>query len=144
MKENEMKEMIKEYDRIKDRVDIHKSPEYKFNEDELITELKKYIDSTYEGHYGSNKIQATEFIIDSNHGKSFALGNVIKYAQRYGKKGTEEDARKDLMKILHYAMIALHCHDEETSEKEVPVYTVGCKKYKKFDTNLGDEIYYGA
>ena len=71
-----------------------------------------YIDSTYEQHYSQNKFQTTEFVIDSGHGMGFALGNVMKYAQRYGKKGTGDDARKDLLKVLHYAIIALHVHDE--------------------------------
>ena len=86
-------------------------PDYKFNEGDLINEFKEYIDSTYNGHYSKNNFQATEFIIDGGHGIGFALGNVMKYAQRYGKKGSEEDARKDLMKVLHYALIALYTHD---------------------------------
>jgi len=89
--------------------------DYKFNEGVLIQELKNYIDSTYDGHYSKNNFQSTEFIIDCGHGMGFALGNVLKYAQRYGKKdGTN---RKDLMKILHYALIALHQHDlDEASD----------------------------
>ena len=46
----------------------------------------------------------------------FALGNVLKYAQRYGKKDGAN--RKDLMKILHYAIIALHQHDIDYPEWE--------------------------
>ena len=94
--------------------------DYKFNEGALIKELQKYVDSTYNQHYSKNKFQATEFIIDSGHGMGFALGNVLKYAQRYGKKdGTN---RKDLMKILHYALIALHQHDlDENVDAEVDV-----------------------
>ena len=86
---------------------------YKFNEGALIQELQQYIDATYEGHYSKNKFQSTEFIIDCGHGMGFALGNVLKYAQRYGKKGTREDARKDLLKVIHYGIIALHNHDKE-------------------------------
>ena len=37
----------------------------------------------------------------------------MKYAQRYGHKGTPEDWRKDLMKVIHYAIIALYVHDKE-------------------------------
>ena len=85
---------------------------YKYNEPELVQELMDYIDATYDQHYSQNKFQATEFIIDGGHGMGFALGNVLKYAQRYGKKGTAEDARKDLMKVLHYAVVALYVHDE--------------------------------
>jgi hypothetical protein len=86
--------------------------DYKYNEPALVQELMDYIDDTYDQHYSQNKFQTTEFVIDSGHGMGFALGNVLKYAQRYGKKGTNEDARKDLLKVLHYAIIALHVHDE--------------------------------
>jgi hypothetical protein len=85
--------------------------DYKFDEKNLINEFQKYIDSTYDSHYSKDKFQATEFIIDGGHGTGFCIGNVLKYAQRYGKKGTDVDARKDLMKVLHYALIQLHVHD---------------------------------
>ena len=86
---------------------------YKFNEKNLIDDLQNYIDKTYDGHYSKNKFQSTEFIIDCGHGMGFALGNVLKYAQRYGKK--EGYNRADIMKLLHYALIALHNHDLENS-----------------------------
>ena len=35
----------------------------------------------------------------------------MKYAQRYGKKGSRADARKDLLKVLHYGIIQLYVHD---------------------------------
>ena len=90
---------------------------YKFNENELIQELKEYIDSTYSAHYSRNKFQSTEFIIDCGHGQGFALGNVLKYVQRYGKKDGYN--RADLMKVLHYALIALYNHDHEEMNNEI-------------------------
>lgn len=84
-----------------------------YDEDKYIKELFDYVSSTYDGHYSKNKFQATEFIIDSGHGSGFCVGNILKYAQRYGNKGTTTDARKDLMKVLHYAIIQLHVHDKE-------------------------------
>ena len=92
---------------------FNKKINYKFNEGALIKELQAYIDKTYDGHYSKNQFQSTEFISDCGHGIGFAIGNILKYAHRYGKKGTPEDARKDLMKVLHYAMIALHEHDNK-------------------------------
>lgn len=86
---------------------------YKFNEDRLIEEFKQYVDKTYDQHYATDKYQATDIIIDSGHGTGFCLGNVIKYAKRYGRKGAPVEARKDLMKILHYALIQLHIHDQK-------------------------------
>ena len=87
--------------------------DYKYSEDRILKELKEYVDKTYGEHYSQNKYQATEFIIDSGHGTGFCMGNILKYAQRYGKKGSREDARKDLMKVLHYGMIALYVHDKK-------------------------------
>ena len=84
---------------------------YKFNEDKSVKELKKYIDKTYSQHYSKSKFQATEFIIDGGHGEGFCIGNILKYAQRYGKK--EGHNKADLMKVLHYAVIALYVHDKE-------------------------------
>ena len=87
--------------------------ENKYSEDRILKELEEYINKTYNQHYSQNKFQATEFILDSGHGTGFCIGNILKYAQRYGKKGTKEDARKDLLKVIHYGIIALYNHDKE-------------------------------
>ena len=84
---------------------------YKFKEDETIQELKEYINNTYGQHYASDKYQATDVIIDSGHGEGFVMGNIMKYAKRYGNKAGKN--RKDLLKILHYGIIMLHIHDKE-------------------------------
>lgn len=102
---------------------------YKFNEDKLIMELKAYVDQTYDQHYATDKYQATDIIIDSGHGTGFCLGNVIKYAKRYGRKGTAKEARKDLMKILHYALIQLDIHDQENKPSEEKRLAFGGKGY---------------
>ena len=77
--------------------------DYKFNEDKALEFIKEYIDKTYEQHYASGNIQATEFILDSQHGAGFCIGNIIKYAQRYGKKNGQNP--DDLLKIIHYAVM---------------------------------------
>ena len=87
--------------------------DYKFNEQDLLLELKNYINNTYGEHYASDKYQATDIIIDSGHGEGFCIGNIMKYAKRYGNKDGKN--RKDLMKILHYAIIMLYVHDMENS-----------------------------
>ncbi len=92
--------------------------DYKFNEKNNIEEFATYVDSTYEAHYSKEKFQATEFILDAGHGTGFCIGNVLKYAQRYGKKGSSSDSRKDLLKVLHYALIQLHIHDQLHPEVE--------------------------
>ena len=89
---------------------------YKYNEGAALKELQKYIDSTYNEHYSKNKFQATEFIIDGGHGEGFCIGNILKYAQRYGRKSDKN--RSDLLKLIHYGIIALHVNSMEYSEDE--------------------------
>ena len=93
-----------------------KNPSYKYNEGQTLAELKEYIDSTYDEHYSKNKFQATEFIIDGGHGEGFCIGNIMKYAQRYGKKGGKN--RRDLLKVIHYGIIALHVNEMENLDNE--------------------------
>ena len=90
--------------------------DYKFGENKTLEELKKYIDSTYDMHYSKSKFQATEFILDAGHGEGFCIGNILKYAQRYGKKNGKD--KKDLLKVIHYAIIALNLNNGESDETE--------------------------
>ena len=85
--------------------------EYKFNEKNIIEQIQRYVDGTYERHYAQGKYQATDMIIDAGHGHGFCIGNIMKYAMRYGKKNGKSDA--DLLKIIHYSLIALHLNDKE-------------------------------
>ena len=78
---------------------------YKFDEDKTLDMLTKYINDTYNQHYSNGKIQATEVIFDAGHGEGFCIGNILKYAQRYGKKDGRNTA--DLLKIAHYVIILL-------------------------------------
>jgi hypothetical protein len=90
---------------------------FRYDEDKYLKELYKYIENTYGEHYSKNKFQATEFIIDSGHGDGFCIGNILKYAQRYGKKAGYN--RADLLKVLHYAIIELHVHDLNNRDGEL-------------------------
>ena len=95
---------------------MHKSIEYAFNEDEILDEMQEYIDSTYDAHYSQNQYQSTEIIEDMGHGMGFAIGNVIKYCQRYGKKAGYN--RDDLKKVIHYGIIALAMHDRQSADNQ--------------------------
>ena len=90
--------------------------DYKFGEDKTLKELEKYIDKTYEQHYSKSKFQATEFILDAGHGEGFCIGKILKYAQRYGKRNGKD--KKDLLKVIHYAIIALSINNGESDETE--------------------------
>ena len=87
-----------------------KKLQYRYNEEQILNELKSYVDKTYDAHYSHNKFQASEFIMDSGHGEGFCIGNVMKYAQRYGKKQGRN--RNDLFKIVHYGIMAIYNHDK--------------------------------
>ena len=91
--------------------------QYKYNEKKTVDTVMKNIDATYNEHY-SGKYQATDMIIDAGHGTGFCMGNIMKYAKRYGKKGGYN--RKDLMKIIHYAIIEMYVQDSvEQKEKDL-------------------------
>lgn len=83
--------------------------DHKFREPELLAEIREYIDSTYEQHYARNNRQTFESIVDCGHGEGFTMGNVKKYADRYGVKNGHN--RDDLIKIIHYGLLALYVHD---------------------------------
>lgn len=89
---------------------------YKYNEDKIICELEEYIDSTYDQHYAQGRYQSTDMIIDAGYGEGFCMGNIHKYWKRYGKKDGKN--RKDLLKIIHYAMIMLFITDGKEGEKK--------------------------
>lgn len=116
------------YEEHEDRIEIcptkktildQKRPKYKYDEDLYLDEITAYINKTYGEHYSQDKFQATEFIIANGLGQGFCLGNVLKYTQRYGKKGLPNDWRKDLLKVIHYAIISLHVHDLEINKPSV-------------------------
>ena len=96
-----------------------KEVSYKFNEDYILYLVKDYIRNTYKEHYSRGSIQSTEVIFDAEHGEGFCIGNILKYAQRYGKKDGRNDA--DLYKIIHYAVILLGMLELE-SERELREY----------------------
>ena len=84
--------------------------EYKFDEKINLRGVQQYIDDTYTQHYANSKYQATDMIIDAGHGEGFCMGNIMKYAVRCGKK-EGGDAEMDLLKIIHYAIIAIALQD---------------------------------
>ena len=114
--------------------------DYKFKENEIILDIKDYIDETYSSHYAQSQKQATEIIIDQGHGEGFCMGNILKYAQRYGKK--EGKNKRDLLKVIHYAIIQLsqdHYKNNktllDTLQEDLLQYDIG----KFTNTKSGEE-----
>jgi len=95
------------------------SNRYKYNEDVILKELTDYISGTYNQHYsaGDDKIQTLDLIEACGDGESFCRSNILKYASRYDKKGT---ARRDIMKILHYAVLLMHFNDKNAQRETYP------------------------
>jgi len=92
---------------------INNSPAtpWKYNEEEIVKELLEYIRGTYTQHYsaGDDKIQTLDLIEACGDGEAFCRSNILKYASRYDKKGS---ARRDIMKILHYAVLLMNFNDK--------------------------------
>ena len=87
---------------------------FKYSEESSLLELKDYIESTYSAHYAQGqKLQAIECIAEAGHREGFCVGNIIKYAMRYGKKKGRN--REYLLKIMHYALILL---DKQEGKEE--------------------------
>ena len=81
----------------------------KYNENEILKEVSEYISATYRGHYSSNNVQTLDLIDSVGDAEAFCRSNILKYASRYDRKGT---ARKDIIKIIHYAVLLLHFNDK--------------------------------
>ena len=96
-----------------------KQSKYKYSEDVILKELTDYIAGTYNQHYsaGDDKIQTLDLIEACGDGESFCRSNILKYASRYDKKGT---ARRDIMKILHYAVLLMHFNDKNAQSETYP------------------------
>jgi hypothetical protein len=99
--------------------DFNTSPRFKYEEDKILKELTDYISGTYNQHYsaGDDKIQTLDLIEACGDGEAFCRSNILKYASRYDKKGT---ARRDILKILHYAVLLLHFNDKNAQRETYP------------------------
>ena len=108
-----------DYEFLINNPDMNNKNRYKYNEEEILKELTDYISGTYNQHYsaGDDKIQTLDLIDACGDGESFCRSNILKYASRYDKKGT---ARRDIMKILHYAVLLMHFNDKNAKRETYP------------------------
>jgi hypothetical protein len=85
----------------------------KYNEDKIIKEISKYIESTYGEHYSIDKdgFQVQDMLRHMNIDKDFCQANAIKYLCRYGKKNGKN--RKDLLKAIHYIILLMSSEDSD-------------------------------
>jgi hypothetical protein len=102
-----------------DKIVIEKTPVmneptnhlWKYNEDKILKDVEDYVTSTYHGHYcgdqdGYNDIQTIDLMAAKKLAAGFCQANILKYGSRYGDKDGRN--KRDLMKVIHYAMLLLH------------------------------------
>ena len=100
-------------------MNINNPNRFKYSEERILKELTDYISATYNQHYssGDDKVQTLDLIEACGDGEAFCRSNILKYASRYDKKGT---ARRDIMKILHYAVLLMHFNDKNAQRETYP------------------------
>ena len=88
----------------------------KYSENEILKEISDYISRTYQGHYSTGGVQTLDLIDSVGDAEAFCRSNILKYASRYDRKGT---ARKDIVKIIHYAVLLLHFNDKTKKANDI-------------------------
>lgn len=93
--------------------------QWKYNEGEILRTLEEYISSTYTQHYTSpeSNIQTIDLIHANGDSVPFCKSNAMKYLSRLGKKSSTTP-KSDLLKALHYCVLAYHFSgcDRSTAE----------------------------
>ena len=84
---------------------------WKYNEEQILKDIEDYVISTYGSHYcGQNQeykdIQTIDLMAAKDLAQDFCQANILKYGSRYGDK--DGRSKRDLMKVIHYAMLLLH------------------------------------
>ena len=101
-------------DPLKRELYISPDTSKKYQEDKSLKDLTDYVNTTYEGHYTSDKgdnVQTLDIIESVGDAKSFCRSNAIKYLTRYEKKG---QAKRDILKAAHYCLL-LYYFDGHTN-----------------------------
>ena len=87
---------------------------WKYHEDVILKDIHEYVSGTYRSHYtgktnGFADIQTIDLMAAKGLASGFCQSNIIKYGTRYGDK--DGNNKKDLLKVIHYAMLLLHFDD---------------------------------
>ena len=83
----------------------------KYHEEEILKDVEEYVSRTYNGHYTGTKheyrnVQTIDLMASRDLASDFCQANILKYGSRYGSK--DGKSKKDLLKVIHYAMLLLH------------------------------------
>ena len=95
---------------------------FKYHEEEILKDIKEYVSRTYQGHYTGKSheyrnVQTLDLMAAKELASGFCQANILKYGSRYGNKDGKNT--KDLMKVIHYAMLLLH-FDNHYGEPSMP------------------------
>ena len=104
-------EVQKENEMIREDSERKQDNRYKYHEAEIIKDIEEYVSGTYNGHYTGDtheyrNVQTIDLMAARSLASSFCQSNILKYGSRYGSKDGKN--KKDLMKVIHYAMLLLH------------------------------------
>ena len=96
---------------IRDESQKSKDCRYKYHEHQILNDNEEYVSRTYNGHYTGTKfeyrnVQTLDLMAARDLASDFCQANILKYGSRYGSKDGKN--KKDLMKVIHYAMLLLH------------------------------------
>ena len=95
---------------------------FKYHEEEILKDIQEYVSQTYQGHYTGKSheyrnVQTIDLMASKELAAAFCQANILKYGSRYGNKDGKN--KKDLMKVIHYAMLLLH-FDEHYGTPSMP------------------------
>ena len=95
---------------------------FKYHEEEILKDIQEYVSGTYQGHYTGKShefrnVQTIDLMASKELASGFCQANILKYGSRYGNKDGKN--KKDLMKVIHYAMLLLH-FDGHYGEPSMP------------------------
>ena len=112
-----------DYDKLDmDFYEPMRNHQYKYHEEEILKDIEEYVSRTYQGHYTGTKhqfrkVQTIDLMAARDIAPQFCQANILKYGSRYGSKDGKN--QKDLMKVIHYAMLLLH-FDGHYGEPSMP------------------------
>ena len=98
---------------------------WKYDEDVILKDIHEYVSGTYRSHYTGKAsgfrfkgtqnyaVQTIDLLAAKDLASDFCQANIIKYGSRYGDKDGKN--KKDLLKVIHYAMLLLHFDDHYKS-----------------------------
>ena len=100
-----------ELDKLREESERKRDGRYKYHESEIINDIEDYVSGTYNGHYTGTKheyrnVQTIDLMASRDLASDFCQANILKYGSLYGSKDGKN--KKDLMKVIHYAMLLLH------------------------------------